>query len=107
MLHEVGGRVLWSRPLLTAPYYRDLEKKVTRSRLLLVPTVFADGLRLFVDHDERLAMAYQARAAKHFHVLTARRRRRRPTTGWPCCSARDGRRWRASWWCRGRPPPWP
>ena len=72
MLHEVGGRVLWSKPLLTAPYYRDLEKKVARSRLLLVPTVFSGGLRLFVDHDERLAMAYQARAAGHFHVLTAR-----------------------------------
>ncbi|MFF2132092.1 ArsR/SmtB family transcription factor [Streptomyces olivochromogenes] len=72
MLHEVGGRVLWSKPLLTAPYHRDLERTVTRSRLLLVPTVFAGGLRLLVEHDERLAMSYQARAAGHFHVLTAR-----------------------------------
>ncbi|WP_406731357.1 ArsR/SmtB family transcription factor [Streptomyces sp. NBC_01794] len=72
MLHEVGGRVLWSKPLLTAPYHCDLERTVKRSRLLLIPTVFAGGLRLFVEHDERLAMSYQARAAGHFHVLTAR-----------------------------------
>ncbi|MBX7269074.1 helix-turn-helix transcriptional regulator [Micromonospora sp. Llam7] len=72
MLHEIGGRVLWSNPLLTAPYHRDLASNLTRSRLLLVPTVFAGGLRLFVEHDDRVAMSYQARAAGYFHVLTAR-----------------------------------
>ncbi|MEV1081984.1 helix-turn-helix domain-containing protein [Streptomyces sp. NPDC050211] len=72
MLNEVGGRVLWSKPFITAPYHRDLERNVTRSRLVVVPTVFAGGLRLFVEHDDRVAMSYQARAAGYFHVLTAR-----------------------------------
>lgn len=72
MLGELGGRVLWERPRLTAPYHRDLDLAVTRSRLLLVPTVFAGGLRLFLTEPGTVAMSYQARATGHFHVLTAR-----------------------------------
>ncbi|MFF2775543.1 ArsR/SmtB family transcription factor [Streptomyces sp. NPDC058052] len=70
MLRELDGRVMWSRPTLTAPSHQDLDLTVTRSRLLLVPTAFAGGLRLFRSQEGAVAMAYQARATGHFHVLT-------------------------------------
>jgi DNA-binding transcriptional ArsR family regulator len=73
MLAELGGRVLWSRPQLTAPYHKDLELAVARTRLLLVPTVFAGGVRLFVREPDVVAMSYQARATGLLHVSTARR----------------------------------
>ena len=72
MLGELGGRVLWRPPSLTAPYHEDLGLTVTRSHLLLVPTVFAGGLRLFTHREGTVAMSYQARATGYFHVLTAR-----------------------------------
>ncbi|KOG26935.1 MULTISPECIES: ArsR/SmtB family transcription factor [Streptomyces] len=72
MLAELGGRISWSRPVLTAPYHRDMDLSVTRSKLLLVPTVFAGGLRLFQQEQAVVAMSYQARATGYFHVLTAR-----------------------------------
>lgn len=72
MLAELGGRIAWSRPVLTAPYHRDLDIPVTGSKLLLVPTVFAGGLRLFRQDRSVVAMSYQARATGYFHVLTAR-----------------------------------
>lgn len=53
MLGELCGRVLWSRPDLTAPYHRDMTVPVTDSRIRLVPTVFAGGLRLFVEERTR------------------------------------------------------
>ncbi|MFD3904493.1 MULTISPECIES: helix-turn-helix transcriptional regulator [unclassified Streptomyces] len=71
MLGELGGRVLWSRPRLTVPYHRDLDLSIARSRLLLVPTVFAGGLRLLVEEPEGVAMSYQARATGRLRVLTA------------------------------------
>ncbi|SBU92009.1 DNA-binding transcriptional regulator, ArsR family [Streptomyces sp. Ncost-T6T-1] len=71
MLGELGGRVLWSRPRLTVPYHRDLDLSIARSRLLLVPTVFAGGLRLLVEESEGVAMSYQARATGRLRVLTA------------------------------------
>lgn len=70
MLAELGGRVMWSRPTLTAPYHRDMAVSVTRSHLLLVPTVFAGGLRLFREAEGTVAMSYQARASGHVRVLT-------------------------------------
>ncbi|MEV8305787.1 helix-turn-helix domain-containing protein [Streptomyces flavidovirens] len=70
MLRELDGRVMWSRPTLTAPYHHDLDISVTQSHLLLVPTAFAGGLRLFRRREGAVAMAYQARATGHFHVLT-------------------------------------
>ncbi|MFF3216341.1 ArsR/SmtB family transcription factor [Streptomyces sp. NPDC002886] len=69
MLHELDGRVMWSHPTLTAPYHHDLDLTVTHSQLLLVPTVFAGGLRLCGRREGAMAMAYQARAIGHFHVL--------------------------------------
>lgn len=71
MLEELDGRVLWSRPFLTAPFHRDLEVSVTRSQLLLVPTVFAGGVRLFQQEPDVVALSYQARATGFFQVLTA------------------------------------
>ncbi|RPF41845.1 DNA-binding transcriptional ArsR family regulator [Streptomyces sp. Ag109_G2-6] len=70
MLHELDGRVMWSHPTLTAPYHHDLDLTVTQSQLLLVPTVFAGGLRLFGRQEDAMAMAYQARATGYFHVLS-------------------------------------
>ncbi|MFI1015808.1 ArsR/SmtB family transcription factor [Streptomyces sp. NPDC020965] len=72
MLTELGGRIAWSRPVLTAPYHRDLDIAVSQSKLLLVPTVFAGGIRLFLQEHGVVAMSYQARATGYFHVLTAR-----------------------------------
>ena len=60
---------MWSRPTLTAPYHHDLELSVTQSQLLLVPTAFAGGLRLFRRREGAVAMAYQARATGYFQVL--------------------------------------
>ncbi|MFG2378323.1 ArsR/SmtB family transcription factor [Streptomyces sp. NPDC048504] len=71
MLGELGGRVLWSRPRLTVPYHRDLDLRITRSRLLLVPTAFSGGLRLLVENRDGVAMSYQARATGRLRVLTA------------------------------------
>ncbi|QMU71838.1 helix-turn-helix transcriptional regulator [Streptacidiphilus sp. P02-A3a] len=71
MLAELGGRVSWTPPYLTAPYHRDLDTGLNRTRLLLVPTVFAGGLRLFMEEDGVVAMSYQARATGYFHALTA------------------------------------
>ncbi|WP_439657507.1 ArsR/SmtB family transcription factor [Lentzea sp. HUAS TT2] len=71
MLEELDGRVLWSRPVLTAPFHCDLDVPVTRSQLLLVPTVFAGGVRLFQQEAGVVALSYQARATGFFQVLTA------------------------------------
>ncbi|USX56200.1 helix-turn-helix transcriptional regulator [Lentzea sp. HUAS12] len=74
MLEELDGRVLWSRPVLTAPFHCDLDVSVTRSQLLLVPTVFAGGVRLFQREPGVVALSYQARATGFFQVLTASER---------------------------------
>jgi DNA-binding transcriptional ArsR family regulator len=70
MLGELGGRVMWSQPTLTAPYHQDISQSTAGAQLLLVPTVFAGGVRLFVKDGSTMAMSYQARATGHFHVLT-------------------------------------
>jgi DNA-binding MarR family transcriptional regulator len=72
MFAELGGRVIWSRPVLTAPFHYDLEVPVTRSRFMLVPIVFAGGIRLFLQEDDMVAMSYQARGTGYFRVLTTR-----------------------------------
>lgn len=61
MLQELGGRVSWSPPHMTAPYHRDLTRSVSNSKLLLVPSVFAGGVRIFAERDTVIAMSYQAR----------------------------------------------
>lgn len=61
MLGELGGRVSWSPPHITAPYHRDLTRAVSNSKLLLVPSVFSGGVRMFAEHDGVIAMSYQAR----------------------------------------------
>ncbi|MFI7207928.1 ArsR/SmtB family transcription factor [Micromonospora aurantiaca (nom. illeg.)] len=71
MLTELGGRVTWAPPRLTAPYHRDLDVALNGSRLVLVPTVFASAIRIFVQDGQSVAMSYQARGTGHFQVLTA------------------------------------
>lgn len=61
MLAELGGRVSWSPPHMTAPYHRDLTRALGDSRLLLVPSVFARGVRMFAERDTVIAMTYEAR----------------------------------------------
>ncbi|MGC4900462.1 ArsR/SmtB family transcription factor [Micromonospora echinospora] len=74
MLTELGGRVTWAPPRLTAPYHRDLDVALDGSRLVLVPTVFAAARRIFVQDGQSVAMSYQARGTGHFQVLTAHAR---------------------------------
>lgn len=74
MLAELGGRVTWARPFLTAPYHRDLDAALGRAGLLLVPTVFGGARRLYLAEGGVTAMSYQARATAYFHVLTGGRR---------------------------------
>jgi len=74
MLAELGGRVTWTPPFLTAPYHHDLDIALGGTRLLLVPTVFGGGLRLYLEEDGVAAMSYQARATGYFHVLTGANR---------------------------------
>jgi DNA-binding transcriptional ArsR family regulator len=68
MLEELDGRVLWARPRLTAPYHRDLDVTAAGAQLLLVPTVFAGGVRLFQQEDGVVAMSYQARTTRFLRV---------------------------------------
>jgi len=74
MLAELGGRVSWTPPYLTAPYHRDVNITLGDARLLLVPTVFAGGMRLFTEEDGMIALSYQARGTGHFQALTATQR---------------------------------
>ncbi|GAB2719167.1 hypothetical protein GCM10027072_10290 [Streptomyces bullii] len=73
MLRELGGTVSWNRPVLTAPYHRDLDHTVRKSRLLLIPTAFSGGIRMFAARDGVLAMSYQVRATALFHGDTTRK----------------------------------
>jgi DNA-binding transcriptional ArsR family regulator len=73
MLSELGGGVSWNRPILTAPYHRDLDHAVSNSKLLLVPTVFFGGMRVFVKSDSVIAMSYQVRTTALFHGSTVRK----------------------------------
>jgi DNA-binding transcriptional ArsR family regulator len=70
MLADLGGRVSWAKPILTAPYHCDLDFTLARTKVILVPTVFATGIRLFVAKDDAVAMSYQARATGNFNALT-------------------------------------
>lgn len=58
-----------------APSHRalppDLDLTITKSRLLLVPTVFSGGLRLLLEGPAGVAMSYQARATGRLRILTA------------------------------------
>ncbi|GAA3784205.1 ArsR/SmtB family transcription factor [Streptomyces phyllanthi] len=63
MLAELGGRVHWQRPTLTAPYHLDLTRSVARAQLVLIPSVFSGGTRMFTVNEPTIAMSYQARAS--------------------------------------------
>ncbi|MBT2363969.1 winged helix-turn-helix transcriptional regulator [Streptomyces sp. ISL-10] len=69
MLAELGGRVLWEKPRLTAPYHLDLTRTVHRSKLVFVPSVFSAATRIFTSNEHVTAMSYQARATGFFHFV--------------------------------------
>lgn len=69
MLTELGGRVLWQQPRLTAPYHLDLTRTVRRSKLVLVPSVFSAATRIFTSNERVTAMSYQARATGFLHYI--------------------------------------
>jgi DNA-binding transcriptional ArsR family regulator len=73
MLAELGGRVSWSPPHMTAPYHRDLTRALGSSKLLLVPSVFARGVRMFAERDTVIAMSYEARTASFAAGLSQHR----------------------------------
>ncbi|MEV6328825.1 helix-turn-helix domain-containing protein [Streptomyces sp. NPDC051909] len=68
MLAELGGRVLWQRPRLTAPFHLDLTRSIERSTLVLVPSVFSAATRIFTSNERVTAMSYQVRATGFLHV---------------------------------------
>jgi DNA-binding transcriptional ArsR family regulator len=73
MLRELGGRVSWSPPHMTATYDRDLTRELSCSKLLLVPSVFARGVRMFAERDTVIAMSYEARTTCFVAGLNERR----------------------------------
>jgi DNA-binding transcriptional ArsR family regulator len=74
MLAELEGRLTWSRPELSAPYHRDLTHPVMQSKLLLVPSVFSGGTRIFTAADPGVvALSYQVHTTGFLHVPTTKR----------------------------------
>ncbi|MFJ5631833.1 ArsR/SmtB family transcription factor [Streptomyces goshikiensis] len=69
MLAELGGRVLWQRPRLTAPYPLDLTRTVHGSKLVFVPSMFSAATRIFTANERVTAMSYQARATGFFYFV--------------------------------------
>lgn len=72
MLADLGGRICWTRPVLSAPYHCDLDVTASGLKIILVPTVFATGIRLITARDGAVAMSYQARATGNFGGLMQR-----------------------------------
>lgn len=63
MLAELGGRLEWRAPTLTAPFQSDLQLVIQNSRLVLVPMIFAGGLRIFSRRSDAVAaLCYQSQA---------------------------------------------
>ncbi|MFG3024991.1 ArsR/SmtB family transcription factor [Streptomyces sp. NPDC048254] len=73
MLAELGGRVHWRRPTLTAPYHLDLTRSVSHAQLVLIPSVFSGSTRMFTVNDMAIAMSYQARAAGFLSSVAGRK----------------------------------
>lgn len=73
MVSELGSTISWKRPILTAPYHRDLDHVVSKTKLLLIPTVFSGGMRMFAARDGVVAISYQVRTATLFNSGTVRK----------------------------------
>lgn len=63
LLSSLGGRVEWDRPRLAAPCQIDGTWQLTGTTLLIVPLVFARGMRIFSVDRRYAALSYQARGA--------------------------------------------
>ncbi|MGE5829252.1 MAG: ArsR/SmtB family transcription factor [Micromonosporaceae bacterium] len=78
MLDTMGGRVVWSPPVLALPYQFDVELDVTGEQLLLVPVLFARGTRILARGEGQTAVSYQARGAAALGARRATRDRLTP-----------------------------
>lgn len=63
MLSELGGRLHWDRGQLVAPHQMDLNVRLEDAQLVLVPVLFARGMRIFSSGTDGSAISYQARGA--------------------------------------------
>jgi DNA-binding transcriptional ArsR family regulator len=64
MLADLDGRVRWDRPTLLVPHRLDRSGRLRNTQLLIVPVLFARGMRIFwQDRDNVVAISYQARGA--------------------------------------------
>lgn len=63
MLAELGGRVIWQPPQLSAPYHTDSAYSLTETTFVLVPVIFGAGTRIFSAAPGAAGVSYQARGA--------------------------------------------
>jgi DNA-binding transcriptional ArsR family regulator len=63
MLAELGGRVIWQPPQLSAPYQTDSAYSLTETAFVLVPVIFGAGTRIFSSAPGAAGVSYQARGA--------------------------------------------
>ncbi|MFI9626401.1 ArsR/SmtB family transcription factor [Streptomyces sp. NPDC052042] len=63
MLEALGGRICWERPELSVPHPADLDWRMRDGRLVIVPTLFARGARVFATWNGTAAFSYQAQGA--------------------------------------------
>jgi len=63
MLAELGGRVIWQPPQLSAPYQTDSAYSLTGTTFVLVPVIFGAGTRIFSSAPGAAGVSYQARGA--------------------------------------------
>ncbi|HEX5114223.1 MAG TPA: winged helix-turn-helix domain-containing protein [Pseudonocardiaceae bacterium] len=64
VLADLGGRVRWEPPALSAPCQVDLDQRLENAHLLIVPVLFAQGTHILVSpSDSVAALSYQARGA--------------------------------------------
>ncbi|WP_406430664.1 ArsR family transcriptional regulator [Streptomyces sp. NBC_00631] len=63
MLEDLGGRIRWHRQELSVPHRTDMDYRMTDGRLIIVPTLFGRGARVFCTVRNTLAFSYQAPGA--------------------------------------------
>lgn len=63
MLEDLGGRIRWQQRELSVPHRSDMECRMSDGRLIIVPTLFGRGARVFCVVRDTLAFSYQAHGA--------------------------------------------
>lgn len=63
MLRDLGGRIRWERPELNVPHQSDLDRPMRDGHLIIVPVLFARGMRVFSTLSDTVAFSYQAQGA--------------------------------------------